>query len=447
MDEQSRTPEEPNLPRAHFHLTLALICFPPAAIIGGWIMAILDVLRGYSNRAQLVWSRLLVGLVVADALAAASLLWLGGHAEELQSKAELQRSAIGVSFDAGDRAKLREVAPGSPGAIAGLRPGDVIERVGTKGTPTSKDAADAIQTLEPGAPRPLKIDRAGTSLELSVTIEKTSKPGLRGLFEPEPTAEFRVTDEVLITLLPALTLVVVLAALGRRKPSGEGPVWIGFLVALLGSMGASLGVLALARSLQGGVSLGIFLISVVVQTVAMLALTAAARKWLDRSVSAPAPTMTSLRAGMQGLFYMITGAPRLGFLLIIATYFLAPDGVFGDPMVLQLSEAHFGVFGGVLLVAGIAILAPLAEEFLFRGYLLPPLVRQWGELPALASSSLLFALLHLRDGMTTPLMFFYGWIFGWVRLRSGSIAASTALHMTVNSFAIAVILLQGHLPG
>jgi membrane protease YdiL (CAAX protease family) len=314
-------------------------------------------------------------------------------------------------------------------------------------TSTSKDAADAIQALEPGAPRSLKINREGTSLELSLTIEKASKPGIRGLFEPEPTAEFRVTDEVLITLLPALVLVVVLAALGRRKPSGEGPLWVGFLVALLGSMGASLGVLALARSLQGGLSLGMFLISILVQTVVMLALTAAAGKWLNRSVPEPAPTMTSLRAGMQGLFYMITGVPRLGFLLIVATYFLAPDGVFGDPMVLRLSEAHFGIFGGVLLVAGIAIVGPLAEEFLFRGYLLPPLVRQWGEIPALASSSLLFALLHLRDGTFTPIIFLYGWVFGWVRLRSGSIAASTALHMTVNGFAIAVILLQGHLQG
>jgi membrane protease YdiL (CAAX protease family) len=443
MDEQSRPPEEPNLPRAHFHLTLALIFFPPAAIIGGWTLAILDVLRGYANRAQLTWTRLLVGLVVVDALVVASLLWVSAHLDEFEPKADPKRSVIGVALDPGEVPRIREVPAGLPGARAGLRAGDVIEKVGGKPVATPKEAVDAIQALEPGKSGTLTVKRGNQSVDVPVTPEKVAPPGERGLFEVDPAVDFRMLDEFIVAQLPALVLVAVLAVLSRRKASTAVPVWSGFLVALIGSMAGSLGYLALARSSHGGLSLGTVLISLLVQTVLMLALTAAARKWLSREVPEPAPTLTPLRAGLQGFFYLITSMPRIGILLLLAVHFLAPDGVMGDPMVAQLSEARFGVLGGVLLVVGVALVGPLAEEFLFRGYLLPRLVRQWGELPALASSSLLFAILHLRDGPFMLVIFIYGWIFGWARLRSGGIGASTALHMAVNSFVAAAILFQG----
>ncbi|HVR85155.1 MAG TPA: CPBP family intramembrane glutamic endopeptidase, partial [Planctomycetota bacterium] len=175
----------------------------------------------------------------------------------------------------------------------------------------------------------------------------------------------------------------------------------------------------------------------------MLGLTAAAGRWLSRDAPPLAPTLAPLRAGLQGLFYLFTGIPRSWFLLVVAAHFLFPDTPTGDPLVAMLSEARFGVLGAAMLILGIAILGPWAEEYLFRGYLLPRLAAQWGELPGLFFCSLLFTLLHLRDGPFVPMIFLYGWVFGWVRLRSGSIAASTALHMAVNSTAAAVILMRG----
>src|SRR6185369_17677259 len=100
MDEQSRppAPPEPNLPRSHFHLTLALIFIPCGAVIAGWTLAIMDVLKGYSNKAQLTWTRLLVALVLVDSLVLASAVWLSGQMEDIQSKAEARerRTLIGV---------------------------------------------------------------------------------------------------------------------------------------------------------------------------------------------------------------------------------------------------------------------------------------------------------------------------------------------------------------
>jgi len=39
-----------------------------------------------------------------------------------------------------------------------------------------------------------------------------------------------------------------------------------------------------------------------------------------------------------------------------------------------------------------------------------------------------------------PMVFFYGFVFGWARLRSGSILPSYALHLSVNGFVSAMML-------
>ncbi|HEV3028661.1 MAG TPA: CPBP family glutamic-type intramembrane protease [Planctomycetota bacterium] len=444
MDEQSRPADAPNLPRFHFHVTLALIIFPLGAVIGGWTLAIIDVLKGYSNRAQLTWTRLLVALVVIDALVLGSLIYLFAHLEEFQSKAaEEKRARIGLAFEGADGLQVREAAPDLPGARAGVRAGDVIEKIDAIPVATPQALQAELEKEKPGTPRTLTVRRAGSTLDLRVTPEVATPPGRRGLFESEPTPEFRVYDEMVVAQLPAFALIGILAVWGRFRRSPSVPVWGGFVLALVGSLGGSVGFLVLARDRLGGLSLELFLVSILIQTVLMLGLTAAAGTWLSREASPVAPTMAPLRAGLQGFFYLLTGIPRSWCLLVVAAHLLFPDKLMGDPMVAMLSEAHFGVLGGAMLILGIAILGPLAEEYLFRGYLLPRLVVQWGELPGLFACSLLFTLLHLRDGPFVPMIFLYGWIFGWVRLRSGTIAASTALHIAVNSTAAAVILMRG----
>jgi membrane protease YdiL (CAAX protease family) len=444
MDEQSRTADPPNLPRYHFHLTLALFYIPLGAVIGGWILAIVDVLKGYSNRAQLTWMRMLVALVVVDALFLGSAIYMGAHLEEfLLTTPEGKRAMIGLSFESEDALQVREAAPGLPAARAGIRTGDVIEKIDAAPVATPRALRAELEKEKPGNLRTLTVRRAGDSLELRVSPEAPNPADQRRLFEPEPSAEFRLFDELVVAQLPALALVGLLAVWGRIRNPRSVPVWRGFLLALVGSMGGSAVLLVAARARQGGLSLGLFLVSLLIQTALMLGLTAAAGRWLTRPAPPVPPTMTPLRAGLQGFFYLMTGIPRCFVLLVVAAHLLFPDAPLGDPLIAQMSEARFGILGGAMLVVGIALLGPLAEEYLFRGYLLPRLAAQWGELPGLFSCSLLFALLHLRDGPFVPIIFLYGWVFGWVRLRSGSIAASTALHMAVNSVAAVAILVKG----
>ncbi|HZE98870.1 MAG TPA: CPBP family glutamic-type intramembrane protease [Planctomycetota bacterium] len=443
MENQSRPPEDPVPARAHFHLALALI-FVPFGVIAGWTLAILNVVRGHRTRAQQAWTRLLVALVAVDAVVFAGLLWMSGHVEEIQQKAEAAsqpRVVIGVRFDP-DFLRVEEVQPDLPGARAGLRPGDVVVRIDGKDVATRKALVDELQAGKPGETRTLGVVRDDATEEIPIVPEAPKRGPEKGLFEVEKTGDFRLADEVLLNLLPALALIGVLAAWAKLRPLPPASVWPGFLIVLVGSMGASLGTLALARSRAGGLSLGHFLMSLLLQTGAMLGLA-----WVVNQRGRPpaperSPLLSPLRAGLQGLFYILTAMMRL-LILFAAAALMFPDAPIGDPVVIRLAETHFGVTGGTMLFVALVIVGPLAEEALFRGYLLPRLASQWGPLAGLFWSSLLFALLHLRDGPMMVVIFVYGWVFGWARLRSGSIVASTVLHMAVNAVPAAAILLKG----
>ena len=100
-----------------------------------------------------------------------------------------------------------------------------------------------------------------------------------------------------------------------------------------------------------------------------------------------------------------------------------------------------------LALAGFAltatVLAPLFEETLFRGVLLPVLGRSWGHWPAVVASALIFALAHLSLGELVPLLVL-GLGLGWLRLRSGRLAPCVLMHALWNGFTFSnLVLLAG----
>ncbi|MDJ0799070.1 MAG: type II CAAX endopeptidase family protein [Calothrix sp. MO_167.B12] len=102
----------------------------------------------------------------------------------------------------------------------------------------------------------------------------------------------------------------------------------------------------------------------------------------------------------------------------------------------QDSVALFILF----FTAGIA--APLFEEFLFRGFLLPSLTRyvpMWG---AITISSLLFAAVHLSLSEIIPLMAL-GMVLGFVYTRSRNLLAPMLLHSLWNSGTLMSLFILG----
>jgi membrane protease YdiL (CAAX protease family) len=86
------------------------------------------------------------------------------------------------------------------------------------------------------------------------------------------------------------------------------------------------------------------------------------------------------------------------------------------------------------------VFAPLFEETLFRGVLLPVLGRHMGGVAAVGISAVLFALAHLSLGELLPLSVL-GVGLGLLRWQSGRLGASVCLHALWNSLTFLNLLL------
>jgi len=101
-----------------------------------------------------------------------------------------------------------------------------------------------------------------------------------------------------------------------------------------------------------------------------------------------------------------------------------------------------------LLAVGVfsTIIGPAVEELLFRGFLQPLLTRSFLPSVAITLAALPFALLHGAQYQWSwqhlTLVFAAGWVFGLVRHRTGSTAASALMHMGYNLTLLVAYLAQ-----
>ncbi|MCH3973060.1 MAG: CPBP family intramembrane metalloprotease [Oscillospiraceae bacterium] len=94
----------------------------------------------------------------------------------------------------------------------------------------------------------------------------------------------------------------------------------------------------------------------------------------------------------------------------------------------------------ILYVLYGTLIPPLVEEILFRGAVLGSL-RRWGDWFAIVVSSLLFGLYHGNVGQFV-FATLVGLIFGFLRVRTGSILPCIVLHMLNNGLATLAAVLQ-----
>jgi len=89
-----------------------------------------------------------------------------------------------------------------------------------------------------------------------------------------------------------------------------------------------------------------------------------------------------------------------------------------------------------------AVMAPVAEELLFRGLLLGWLLRHWSAWLAVVATSALFAAAHIlfmhyrADGLAST--FLSGMVLGWLRVSTGRVFPGMVLHATFNGLIIAL---------
>ncbi len=90
-----------------------------------------------------------------------------------------------------------------------------------------------------------------------------------------------------------------------------------------------------------------------------------------------------------------------------------------------------------LFVAFAVLVAPILEEILFRGILLPAFAQKSGWLKGSIYSSLIFSILH---GPAAPLVMIFSLYISRMYYRTGSIIPGLLLHMANNAFVSFVIL-------
>lgn len=145
------------------------------------------------------------------------------------------------------------------------------------------------------------------------------------------------------------------------------------------------------------------------------------------------------RAAGQGLLIGAAAAPFvIGYNWVWqhALRFLGHDPGLQPVLELMARDAPLGV-RIYLLVLAVAV-APVAEETLFRGVLLPVLARRFGGAAGVIFSAAVFAALHLHAGSMAPL-FVVGVALGAAALYSGSLWAPIALHAAFNAVNLALL--------
>ncbi len=112
---------------------------------------------------------------------------------------------------------------------------------------------------------------------------------------------------------------------------------------------------------------------------------------------------------------------------------LLPFGLETQPEILPIFGG--GVQGLILALVAGSLIAPLAEETFFRGFLFANLREHHGPLKAMLITALLFTLFHLTPTALVPL-FFLGCFLALLYHLSDSLLPSILLHATMNTLAL-----------
>ena len=127
-----------------------------------------------------------------------------------------------------------------------------------------------------------------------------------------------------------------------------------------------------------------------------------------------------------------------GFLMIIPFVLLVSlimnlliDNQNGSNPLLEIVLNNNNFFSFILLFLTTTLIAPLFEEVIFRGVLLPILSREFGIILGITISAFIFALAHLSISEIPPL-FILGIGLGITRLISGKLSSSVIMHSLWN---------------
>jgi membrane protease YdiL (CAAX protease family) len=413
-----------------------------------WTMAAIGWKR-VVGPGQRSWQHALLALAIVDTLVAGATLHMAvtESAGGKLSRVAPSRSArmLGINMDPdhpGPGVKVLRVVERSPAAGADLRVGDLVHRANATPVNTSQQLQEVVRDTPPGSPVTLEVEREGVRREvpvMPVEYRAFASPPPK-LFEPSqelapPTVSPGPSPRWgSVGVILAAGALLALWISGRKRGAGTGSLMV-LAVLGLAMLGFAVAGWGLAAAL-GGTTRGGMLLAMWAQTgilcVASLLLLRRKGPW------APGEGAQGwVRTYFVGLGLLITLAPRVLMTLAwLALLLSASPQDSQHPLMGLVEQGALGALGWVLLAIPTALLAPVGEELLFRGLLLPWLHSWMGRTVALVASAAIFASLHAFYGVFTGWIFFLGLLLGWARLSSRGVLAPILLHMTINSFAL-----------
>jgi len=148
------------------------------------------------------------------------------------------------------------------------------------------------------------------------------------------------------------------------------------------------------------------------------------------------------RLGLSKVFLLGLGLLLAAMPLILASSTVTSSFLRADPQqdtqpIMQLFERSTDPAKRVPLIMLAVVIAPISEEFVFRGFLYGVLKRFAGALPALVFSALLFGLIHMHIPSLLPLF-----LLGCVLTLAYELSGSLLVPMTMHAFFNALTLVQ-----
>ena len=141
-------------------------------------------------------------------------------------------------------------------------------------------------------------------------------------------------------------------------------------------------------------------------------------------------------------------AASLGLLEVQYTLWHPPAGYLEQFRRIHEALRPHGFVDALLSMGAIAVAPAVCEELLFRGIVLPSLLRPLGPAAAVLFSSVLFGVIHLdRTGSSlslyrVPFAFVVGAGLGALRVRTGSLVSPVLAHALLNAITFAVVPLS-----
>ena len=149
---------------------------------------------------------------------------------------------------------------------------------------------------------------------------------------------------------------------------------------------------------------------------------------------------SSLRAIAMGATCFLAVLPPLVATYLASAKLCSLVGIKNEPQdIVDILTSSDSTAVVVLIVIFAIVIAPMVEEFLFRGFAYPALKQRWGPWPALTLVSLVFAAIHPPVPVMGPI-FVLAIGLGLAYELTGSLLAPITMHALFNAANISMVL-------